>query len=948
MSGMKGRSFFAALIASTIVVLPSAGVRAEIQAPAHYLRERGVTRVAGSSVQVPDLSQKRMTVDFFPDVSFTIVLQDVQTTNNTVTWFGKVEDAPHSAATFVRTAAGLVASVTTGDGKVYQLRTAENGAQWSIEIDQSKFPDESDPISPTPPPAASIQSNAVTAGDDGSTIDVMVLYTPAARQANGGTVGMQQLIQLGIAETNQGYVNSGVIPRVRLVQMQEVNYTEAATISTDLQRMRNLADGFLDDIDTLRTTYGADLVSLWVSTSEAVCGIGYELQDVTQPAAFLATLGFSVTEAHCATGNYTFGHEMGHNMGTHHARDDLDSNGSVPRGAYPYAFGYKQTTGTKFRTIMAYDQNCACPRINYWSNPDVSFAGSPTGIDPNSTQSAANYLVINNTRTIVANYRASVGTSSGTDILSPLLTITSHVNGQTVPPTSFVIVGTATDAGQGDSGISSVTINGVRASGDTATGAGTANWSRTLSLSSGANTLTIIATDDSPAHNTTVMTIVLFSGSPVSVTSNTYHIFPQFADGRFGDGTSYRTTLMISNPSASAGVNCTLQLRGFTVPGFTLNYAMGAGGWVISPTSGTQSFQSGYATLQCSAAVEAQLLYSYYDAFGVKISEATVFSSPPASIVKVLADEREGAQLGIAIANDSDQTTTYTITASGASGPGSLTLQPRTATAKFLRDLVPGIPANNVAQVLVSATNGTSSIIGLRYTGGVFTTIPESIRSAVGPTALPYHIFPQFADGRLADGTFYRTTRMYVNPSTTTTGDCTTRLRGMTTNGINQFLATIGPTGAIISPTTGTQTFQSGYATLRCSTNVEGQVLYSFYAPNGVKLSEATVFSSPAAQRVQILADMRGGSRVGIAIANDGDQTTTYDISIGDANGNIVGNTTQTLPGRSSTAKFLDEMIGLPPDYYGQVVVSSSTGIASIIGLRYTGAVFTTIPETIR
>jgi hypothetical protein len=129
---------------------------------------------------------------------------------------------------------------------------------------------------------------------------------------------------------------------------------------------------------------------------------------------------------------------------------------------------------------------------------------------------------------------------------------------------------------------------------------------------------------------------------------------------------------------------------------------------------------------------------------------------------------------------------------------------------------------------------------------------------------------------------------------------------------------------------------------------VDAQALYSFYAANGVKLSEATVFSSPAAQQVQVLADTRGGSRMGIAIANDSDQTNTYAITVSDVNGSIVGTATQTLAPRAAIARFVDELVSLPANYYGQVIVSSTTGTASIIGLRFTGSVFTTIPETIR
>ena len=37
-------------------------------------------------------------------------------------------------------------------------------------------------------------------------------------------------------------------------------------------------------------------------------------------------------------------------------------------------------------------------------------------------------------------------------------------------------------------------------------------------------------------------------------------------------------------------------MRGLSAPGLNLNYSIGASGWVIASTSGTQSFQSGYAT----------------------------------------------------------------------------------------------------------------------------------------------------------------------------------------------------------------------------------------------------------------------------------------------------------------------------------------------------------------
>src|SRR5262245_38559995 len=85
------------------------------------------------------------------------------------------------------------------------------------------------------------------------------------------------------------------------------------------------------------------------------------------------------------------------------------------------------------------------------------------------------------------------------DLTPPLLTITSHTDGQTVGTPSITLSGTATDNGRGNSGIISVTVNGDRASTDTAVGSGIANWTLTVVLSYGPNTITVIATDASTA-----------------------------------------------------------------------------------------------------------------------------------------------------------------------------------------------------------------------------------------------------------------------------------------------------------------------------------------------------------------------------------------------------------------------------------------------------------------
>ena len=94
-------------------------------------------------------------------------------------------------------------------------------------------------------------------------------------------------------------------------------------------------------------------------------------------------------------------------------------------------------------------------------------------------------------------------TAGSGDALPPLLAINAPANGTILSTPSLVMSGTATDAGQGDSGIASVKVNGIRADNDTASASATANWSSQVggNLSIGLNAMDVTATDNSPAAN---------------------------------------------------------------------------------------------------------------------------------------------------------------------------------------------------------------------------------------------------------------------------------------------------------------------------------------------------------------------------------------------------------------------------------------------------------------
>jgi len=85
---------------------------------------------------------------------------------------------------------------------------------------------------------------------------------------------------------------------------------------------------------------------------------------------------------------YTFAHEIGHNLGCAHDRLDID----VP-GIDSWARGYRfrGNDGVEYRTVMAYAPGT---RIPYLSNPNIRFKGVPTGLPAGSGFEADNASTI--------------------------------------------------------------------------------------------------------------------------------------------------------------------------------------------------------------------------------------------------------------------------------------------------------------------------------------------------------------------------------------------------------------------------------------------------------------------------------------------------------------------------------------------------------------------------
>lgn len=160
---------------------------------------------------------------------------------------------------------------------------------------------------PTPTSTLDADEQSHRRLDDGQILDIMVIWTPEAEAAQGGTnkeVSIRNVINGAIEWTNLAYDNSGIDTTLRLVHAQRAEgYTESTDYSQNLYNLtpwHNSNDGSLSWVEGVRNEYGADFVALIVDGG-AYCGIAW-----LGPGSSYV---YSVTSWGCAGANLSFAHE---------------------------------------------------------------------------------------------------------------------------------------------------------------------------------------------------------------------------------------------------------------------------------------------------------------------------------------------------------------------------------------------------------------------------------------------------------------------------------------------------------------------------------------------------------------------------------------------------------------------------------------------------------------
>jgi hypothetical protein len=330
-------------------------------------------------------------LSFIADLKTAVSSQD----NKTITWSGIIRGAKQSSVTIAVTGRTVIGNVTTTTGELYEIRPiggADSATQVILEIDGSSFPKDGKPLPVKGPGMAQdVNPNAPPA-----LLNVLVAYTQASAAVVGGAAGIAGLTEVARTETNQGYLNSGVQQRIQIVGITPVLYDEKDGYDLALQRLSDPHDGYMDEVHSARAKAHADMVVLLIKNNQ-YCGLSYLAQP---PTSAFASKAFSVVNIGCATGNFSFAHELGHLQGCNHDRADADGP-----GAFPYSYGYQQTSkDPHFRDIMSYDCPTGCGRINYWSNPQIQYQGIPVG-ETTDQSSTNNALTLNRTQYVASGWR---------------------------------------------------------------------------------------------------------------------------------------------------------------------------------------------------------------------------------------------------------------------------------------------------------------------------------------------------------------------------------------------------------------------------------------------------------------------------------------------------------------------------------------------------------------
>ncbi|MES2662668.1 MAG: M12 family metallo-peptidase, partial [Pseudomonadota bacterium] len=319
-------------------------------------------------------------------------------------WTGGDTQQNNLLATLTKNGTAIAGTIHTQDGS-FEIATLKNGTQIIYQLDvkkikaksrlndevvhasrnpaagnthkfnlQDKFAQAVDLINQKRPPNITEEPNDSGAVNDPtiSEITIMFLYTEEIVNAEG----LDNLIvktenEMTIANTDT-FPNSLVNVRLKPVAHIIYAHPEGEDLVGTLDEVGSNAKM---NTESLRDQYQADLVATIASEDPDMCGIAPAMYK-GETADDFRRFAYSAVGSDCISNSLL--HEIGHNLGLTHDRDNEDEEDGTGFGD---SFGYRMCQNGGFHTIMAYEcDDIDVPMINRFSNPNVLYNGMPTGV----------------------------------------------------------------------------------------------------------------------------------------------------------------------------------------------------------------------------------------------------------------------------------------------------------------------------------------------------------------------------------------------------------------------------------------------------------------------------------------------------------------------------------------------------------------------------------------
>ena len=209
-------------------------------------------------------------LNMWPDAEFDAVFERTARTGDGYVLSGRLAAVRNGAATLVVNGDVVVGTVWTPGG-VYDIRTVGD-RQVVREVDVRTLPPLAEPMIRTYPRdtkarvahASKAEEEAV---DDGSVVDILVLWTAAAGKSAGGRANVNALIDLSVAVANDSYARSGVMFRLSLVGAEQTDFPDLGDGDLGFSRAvwtfdDDQLDAIWNDVEAVRDRFGADIVTI--------------------------------------------------------------------------------------------------------------------------------------------------------------------------------------------------------------------------------------------------------------------------------------------------------------------------------------------------------------------------------------------------------------------------------------------------------------------------------------------------------------------------------------------------------------------------------------------------------------------------------------------------------------------------------------------------------------